>query len=81
MAEVERLKAMGYKDVKPGTCLAKYLDPVKDLDQYAEKVKIGKVWMNDPNTLPRLCKQLDKLRRKMEDIKYILSSSSVRIYM
>ena len=38
VAEVERLKAKGYQGVKPGDRLAKYLDPVKDLDWSAEKV-------------------------------------------
>ena len=42
VAEVERLIAKGYQGVKPGDCLAKYLYPVKDLDQSAEKVKMRK---------------------------------------
>ena len=66
VAEVERLKAKGYQGVKPGDCLAKYLDPMKDLDWSAEKVKMRKAWMNNPNTLPRLRKQLAELRRQME---------------
>ena len=50
MAEVEQLKMTGYKDVKPGTRLAKYLNPVKDLDRSKEMVAHRKTWMNKPDT-------------------------------
>ena len=53
VAEVEWLKANGYRGVKPGDRLAKYLDPVKDLDRSAEKVKMRKAWINNPYTVGR----------------------------
>ena len=54
VAEVERLKANGYRDVKPGDRLAKYLDPVKGLNRSPEMVKWRKAWMNDPNYPPQV---------------------------
>ena len=54
VAKGEHLKVKGYQGVKPGDHLAKYLDPVKGLNQSPDMVKWRKAWMNNPNTLPRL---------------------------
>ena len=67
VAEVERLKANGYRGVKPGDRLAKYHDPVKGLNWSPDMVKWRKAWMNDPHTIPRLCRKLDELKQEMKD--------------
>ena len=61
VAEVERLKVTGYKNVKPGTPLAKYLAPVKDLDRFNNAVARRKVWMNNPDTPLKLPGKIEKI--------------------
>ena len=61
VAEGESLKASDYMNVKPGTHLAKYLAPVKDLDRSNDAMARRKVWMNNPDTPPRLRREIEKI--------------------
>ena len=70
------MKATGYKNVMPGTLLAKYLTPMKDLNRSKEMVACRKAWMNNPDTLPRLHRQIEKIQREMKTWQESMSKAS-----
>ena len=65
MEQVECLKALNYRNVKPGTYLAKYLPPVEDLDRTKNGVELRRQKMNNPDAPRRLHREIEKLQQDM----------------
>ena len=65
MEPVEHLKALNWKNVAPGTHLAKYFSPVEGLDRTRNAVELRRQKMNNPDFPRRLCREIEKLQQDM----------------
>ena len=73
VAQVENLKAFNYRNVKPGTHLAKYLPPVEDLERSKEAVECRSQKMNNPDTPKRLRREIEKLQQNMRQFEHVFN--------
>ena len=72
---MECLKASNYKNIKPGTYLAKYLPPVEDLDRSRNAVELRRQKMNNPDFPRRLRRKIEKLQQDMRNWQESLSGA------
>ena len=63
--QVERLKALNWKNVAPGTYLAKYLPPVEGLDRSKLAVETRRQQMLNPDFAKKLRRDIEGLKQNI----------------